>query len=380
MNSRFCCIKKKISLLLIICLVAPILSGCWDSYDIGDMDIVLSAFADYKDEEYTVYLELAKSFGDMQSKQGRTDASSIIMGKGATYEEAISMVEATADNKLYTNAIQTLVLGENLVKEEGVSEIVERVRGDQEYRNNIDIFVTTEDIKAMTEVEPNNNVYLGTSLRQTIVSSEEDGQDSTCKFQNIMRMEAAKNVNFLVPMVCLNEKNYIVHGYAIFDGYKMVGAIPIEEKKGLVTVTNPRASFEYKVRDEENIHYFVVEKVKGDVKTNLDETTGIVTFIMDYKFDANYISSEVFQKLNGEHLKEFIPDLQAQIYQNIADELWRSQQEYGIDYLGLYRYFRANYYSEFKNSDWREMYKNAKFEINVNIDLEDVNDQNLEAE
>ena len=55
------------------------------------------------------------------------------------------------------------------------------------------------------------------------------------------------------------------------------------------------------------------------------------------------------------------------IKQDIQSALEASQKQYRSDYLGIYRYFRKDYNSDFKTADWEKLYADASTEVHTKV-------------
>lgn len=65
-------------------------------------------------------------------------------------------------------------------------------------------------------------------------------------------------------------------------------------------------------------------------------------------------------------LKKKIADV---VKKDVLKAIEESQKKFQCDYLYFYKYFRGKYNTEYKNMNWNNKYKEAKFNIEINTDI-----------
>lgn len=147
--------SRKVCLLFAGALLALTLGGCASDYrDIEDLTIVAGIAVDVSQESgggLSVLFEIA----DMSS--GRAlPASKPLMGKGQTFTEAVFSVNEKLKKNLYFGNCEVVVLGRQLVEQEGLFGIVDTLLRDNETRANLHILISGEETAAAIITPPDD--------------------------------------------------------------------------------------------------------------------------------------------------------------------------------------------------------------------------------
>lgn len=147
---------KKILLIIMISSQFFFLSGCWGSKEIQSQTYITGVGLDYSEGEFTVYIQ-ALNFANIAKQEGAsslTEATPILVGeaKGKTIQAALSKLEQKSALPLYYGHVETILLSENVIKEQ-MKSVIEFIGQNSLLRYNLWFFGTEQDIKEILTSE-----------------------------------------------------------------------------------------------------------------------------------------------------------------------------------------------------------------------------------
>ncbi|MEC1157436.1 Ger(x)C family spore germination protein [Cytobacillus horneckiae] len=147
---------KRILLIIIISSQIFFLTGCWGAKELQSQTYITAIGLDYAEGEFTVYIQ-ALNFVNIGKQEGASalqEASPIFIGegKGKNIQSALSKLEQKVALPLYYGHIETVLLSENVIKEQ-MKSVIEFIGQNSLLRYNIWLFGTEQDIKEILTSE-----------------------------------------------------------------------------------------------------------------------------------------------------------------------------------------------------------------------------------
>ena len=140
----------KIIIAVLILASTAALTSCWDSIEIEDRVFVTAIGIDKAEGQYTVILSIPEF--DKEAGESKPHTKSV---NAATIAEAIKKFDSEANNKLYYGHIKLLLLGADLLKDEGLlRETINTLDNMKEINGNIQVASTKDLEKALSEIKP----------------------------------------------------------------------------------------------------------------------------------------------------------------------------------------------------------------------------------
>lgn len=159
---------RRIALLLALCLLLPVLSGCWGYHDVDELFIAMGGYLDRDPitKEFILYSEVLKPKGGT----GGEMVLEVVSGKGDTIFAAIRDALIAAGGRLYWGHTQVWVISRRLA-ENG-------------------IIASLDMISRGTEIRTDTNVliYDGTDMRELIESHSD----------NVLQNSMAEHLNRMI--------------------------------------------------------------------------------------------------------------------------------------------------------------------------------------
>ena len=162
-------------------------------------------------------------------------------------------------------------------------------------------------------------------------------------------------------------------GLAAFSGGKMVGEITPEETLAHLIATNSLKMGSITIPDaldkEKHTSIKIKQKNKNKIDVKIKDNIPYITFEASIAghFESSNSTTSYLQKENAEILKKSLED---EIKKRL-EQYFLKTKEFNADIAGIGQYAKKNYltFEEFEKQNWKEIYKNAVFEVNVKADL-----------
>jgi spore germination protein KC len=143
------------SLCLCLAAIMLLLSGCWDSKTIQDVNYVVSLGFDYKEGEYRVYAQML-DFANVAKQEGGGGTKASIWigeGKGRSVRQAMVSLYGTAQQLVYWGHVSSFVFTESALRQ-GVDQIIDALIRYREMRYTQWVYGTNEPIEALFNTVP----------------------------------------------------------------------------------------------------------------------------------------------------------------------------------------------------------------------------------
>lgn len=357
---------NKLIRLVAITACLSLLCGCWDSIDIQQENIHIAEAIDYQDGKYHFYGEVADLSGKSQKSgdggQGNIGFS-IIEASGETYTEARDNFNQKNSKPVYLGACEVLIFTDRLASKD-VEEYLNRSRTQRNTRKSLKVITTSEDPGDLLNVEPDNASSVGLAIDNMQESMMKDGSSFHVNIGDLLEVIAVKKAGFLIPAMDIEDSHIALTGYTVFNNAKKVGFIPQDKRRGVVFFLNPKGRFHYEV--VLNSNRYELDVTLKDRKIDTLYSDGQLTLQVELSFKAvlNYMAEmQPITKADRESLQRLLEEATRQ---DILQAL-ETSQEYATDYLGIYRYFRAQHNSAFQTINWEQAYSSASTQVTANV-------------
>jgi spore germination protein KC len=171
--------------LILICICVILLTGCWNYRELNDLAVVVGMGIDKVEEgnEYRVSFQVVNpgsvSMGTKGGGGGDSTPVTVYSDTGHTIYEAMRKTSQKIPRQLFFAHIQVLILGESLVKEDGIKELFDFYERSRELRLNAAILVSrgVQAYDVLNLVTPLENMPATGIAKRMEVTSENWGQN-----------------------------------------------------------------------------------------------------------------------------------------------------------------------------------------------------------
>lgn len=355
--------KKYIKIMLLIVSFSFIFTGCWDSEDIQNKDIITATIVDYKNGKFIFWNEIANIKGSRKEKQG---TFSILKSEGNTITSARDNVDRRNDHPIFLGAIRAIIFTKDMA-EYGIEPYMNRVRSLQDSRKTMDIAITFNDPEMIMNSHSHNGVSTAFTIENELKGLERNNSIFRVTGEDILQSLTVKNVGFAVPSIKYDEGDIIFNGYSIFKNGKIIGFIPAEQRKGLVYLVAKKSRSSYEVVEKDNKFIIDTTMKKRKIKPTFENGKLKLKINMDFRGEITYM--ENLAPISDEIKNKIEKSLTTMIKNDVQKTIAISQNEFKCDYFYFYKYFRTHYRKEFENINWNEVYSKAYIDININAQI-----------
>mgnify|MGYP001287885907 CR=1 FL=1 len=345
-------------------LASFLLTGCWDARAVNDLNLCTMVVLDKKGDEFSFTLEIAKITASGES--GGPKKQSYLMGSGKSLSEARADVDTQNDKPLFLGTVRALVLTEATAAND-FAEYMFRLRENQEYRQKVNIAITGEDPKALTEYEDESDQPAGFVIDDTIHAMQNSGQTCAVSTEEYINDILSKR-GFVIQHIKLQDKQIKIDGYSVFRDAKLVGFIPIEDSHGMAYLISRNPLRFYRLPGDSGFITAEVELKRREIKPSYQN--GKIRFQVRLAFKATiqYTNDTDLFPLNDQNIQKYSDDLNQVLASEVRTAVDQSQKQFQSDYLALGEEFRLAYPDEFERMDWQAEYQAAEFDISTSVD------------
>ncbi|MGM0835665.1 MAG: Ger(x)C family spore germination protein [Bacillota bacterium] len=277
--------NKKFFKSVMVLLLIVFLTGCSDIKEIQSLSYVTAIGVDYQDNEYVGYIQLI-SFQSEATDGGGKPSVWVSETKGQTFDEALSEVYNTAQQKLLWAHVGTILVSDTALKE-GFHHIFDVLTRYYELRLTTWIFGTKDSIK---EVFSTTSFFdqsaLETILHQPMGTYEQNSSIRPLKLQQFARELFEPALTTYLPSISINRKDWEnnleaapkleVDGAFFIKNKEYKGHFTLKELKGLRWITPETERAGIQIFNQNGIPDFniVFEEIDVEIKLLSDKSTG----------------------------------------------------------------------------------------------------------
>lgn len=340
--------RKRVSLILIICILMSLVTGCWDRVEISDIAIASIAALDKTDNDktrLTLVIIIPRQFqqgGASGSPSNKKDYIQI-SGEGDTVMDAYEAIRKKSSRNLFLSQLKVLVIGEKLARA-GIADSLDFFSRQRDSRLS-KVIVFTKNLNELLNADSGLdrllsdtikeelafNIHKNLSLRDFLDMLTEEGIDPMGVEVEMVNMTEGENSD-------TSEKSCGITGLAVFHNDKLVGWLDNKESSGIYILIGKAKDYNFSINIPEehgggNIGLLLrtdKSKIKATIKNNK------VEFNIILKADSIIYESGSKLDLSDHKSVHYIEKLESNYIKNIAESaLSKIRGEYGADIIGL---------------------------------------------
>lgn len=363
---------------LIVSLAAALtLTGCWDSVEINDRALIMMVGLDKKDGEIQIYLEDKKASSGKEGGGGEEKKTNVIVGNGEDLAALRADYMRKNKQNLYIGAIHALVVTDSFASQ-GIEEYINRVMAYREYRKTIRVFTTTSELEKLFDSKLLGTESVGLDLSSMGNHLYADGVMDDTRLTVINENIKEKSTGFIIPNVDVVDDKLEMNGYSVFKNAKKIGFIPYEKLLGVNFILIDTAKGNYSLVYKGVNVTFAVNMKNRSISSEYKDNQASFTVKLDIAAEILGISKWI--KLDNNDYDKLTSLISEAVKDDMFEAVKQSQNEFGCDYLEMYKYFRAKYGSKFYKLDWNEVYRKALFNFKVNAKVTSANSMDYDIE
>ncbi|OZU87301.1 hypothetical protein CIL03_17030 [Virgibacillus indicus] len=370
-------------LLILLCCMIIMLSGCWDENDIEERGFVIGAAIDLAEDEQgkdSPTLTLTNQFvvpagiGMPGGGGGEQKAFSNISGSGESLFGIIREMSTTVSRAPYFEHLKVIIISEEVARQPDLfGSIIDLFIRDQEMRREIKIVISEQNAQKVMKVEP--------EAEQLPIMYMNDVMDNTVKAGGLlepvrmgdMHEYLLEESNYVIPRVYSLDNRIKFKGAGVFRGKsnRLVGNINDDESVGLNLITNSTEGGFIKFEINNKLMIYELKKTKNTIKIDTKDQDNI-------KIDITIDTEGNIGEMYGERSlleKDFLREIEQKVNEKIEllanNVIKKGQEELQLDFFGFSDILKQKHYET-----WNEVKDNwdqgdnifAKSTINVTAD------------
>lgn len=359
--------QKNIVVAMFIFTITLLLSGCWDVTEPQRMYYVQGVGVDYKDNEYTVYLQIINFATVAKTETANPQAAPTEIGKatGKTIEEAIYKLYRSMDQEVFWGHMTFLLFSDNAMRDEHAISVIDTFLRFRETRYHIWVYCTDDSIEDVLLVSP--------LLEKSPTSAKLSNPKNTAKQESFVEPVNLRqlviglnepNHEMKVPYITINESWETIDGQEKETYFAGVGILSKDSFKGYLKGTSARGiewmndatkqgEITFELANNEKDDYLTVDIKKLDVRVKPIVTNSQVRFEVVLKFDT---------VLNGFKGKLYPDQVRKKVSEEVKKEIMGTFEEGLKMDADVFRLSEYLYRDNVKA--WKKLEKNGKIPLN----------------
>ncbi|HEX3012418.1 MAG TPA: Ger(x)C family spore germination protein [Syntrophomonadaceae bacterium] len=370
---------RKFIVLMLILLLLPTLSGCWDAEEINELGFVLSVALDKADDGYKVTAQIAKPETYSKTPSGRSQTEKakpfwVVSATGKSIFEAIRNMSNTAPRRIFWAHIKVIIIGEKLARSD-IHEILDFFTRNPELRLRTLVAVTPGEASKILEVVPMMEKDPATDLERLIENRSLSGKGYRIMLKNFLEDYLDPNANPVASKIQLSKEEgspaLELNGAAVFRKGKMAGWLDGKNTRGLLWIKNDIKSSVMVINCPFDGQPITLEIKEGKTSFQSSIDNGIPYYQIKVKATGNLVEQGCATDFTDQKaIKALEGTLESAIRSDIQSTL-TTAQNLELDFLGfnevLHRQHKADWQQLSKN--WPEAFSEAAFKIDVKANI-----------
>lgn len=364
-------IKSVLTIILCACML--IQTGCWDQKQYEEIGFILQmGFETDPNGKLLMSLTYPVVSEDIEKKVNFLYTSSEKLIRASREK-----LRDVAGKNLQGGKIQLVYFSKEIARK-GINQFFEVFLRDPENPLLANVVIVDGSPKEMMELsldykdKPRSAIYMNELLRDARrrLSTPET------RIYDFTIYKYAKTIDPVTPLIKYNNKNIEVAGSALFSGDQFVGEIDADQSILLNVLMSKKGEFEYTAHghilgEGNSIKEGAIILATGNtrkVKINVTEKIPSINITLNIK--AHLVENDGEHSLDETRNKEKLEKSIEDQMKNDFLKLIRQLQDAGSDPVGFNEMLRSKKNSYWKTINFKEIYKDIDFKVDVNLNIE----------
>lgn len=355
--------KKKVLSLFLLCFL---ITGCADKVEMEDRSFIITLGIDMgKDDSLNLTLGEIKSLEEGEKPS--------IEANGRTFSSAIKNADMMNDKQIYLGQLKTVVLGKELLENEGLTkEVLTALERNQTVNKKIVVLAsndTASDIlKAISEKNTSSGLYIWDYYNVAgDKSASTEKVDLETLLQNVRDYDG-----IVIPKVSLTDEGVKIGGGMVISNYIFRGELSDLEERGYLWLKNKAAGASIDgVFQGENITLGVS---KDKCKFLFSEKDGkiICDVYIDVIGSLEGGGMEQDSFFDSSTLREIEKIFEKIITTEVENTMSIASIEYKTDVFGLTRELEKQNINIYKKYNGKDSFENMIFKIRTDVNIKGI--------
>ncbi|MCX7709729.1 MAG: Ger(x)C family spore germination protein [Clostridia bacterium] len=360
-------------IMIAICISILLQTGCWDQKHFEEIGFILQMGMEL-DPEGKMLLSVTSPVvsPDVKGKSEFLHTSSESLVRSSR-----ERLRNVAGKILQGGKIQLVYFSKDLAQK-GINEFFEIYLRDPENPLLANVVVVDGSPKEMLELsldykdKPRPAFY----VNELLLDARRRSNAPEARIFNFSILSYSKTIDPVTPLVRYDKKNIEVIGSALFSGDKLVGELNTDQTMLLTTLMGENEAGEYTYRGSAldgnaRIRKGAILLVKGaNRKIKIDINQNVPSIDIKLQLKAFLDEYAGAHKLDEKDFEKSLEQVIANSIKADTLNLLAYLKAAGADPIGFGEIVRAKHNQYWKSVQWKEVYKNAVFNVDVSMDIE----------
>ncbi|AYB44560.1 Ger(x)C family spore germination protein [Paenibacillus lautus] len=390
--------NRKLNLLILIVTASLLLNGCWDSQELNSLSIVSATSIDRSEDEWVISFQVVIPQSIATQTGGGSGGSqspiTIFSTRGKTIREAMQNANLEAPRALFFAHNSVLIINEQVVRNEGVQQILDFFLRPVESRETMSVLLTKGKASNLLEVLIPLEKITGNAIQRVITQGQENlSQVKNMKLIDFASMVANPYQSAMAPELRVSgdqeeqstldalkstrNKAVIKLGdLGVFRGDKLVGWMKRKESRGVAWLSN-------------SVKNLIIVTPCSDRDTNLLSSYRVIqsSTRVDPKLVNGSVNLMVHIQTKGAldetsctmdlTKPEVITNLEDTIAEQIQEEIyasWKRMKDLNVDVVGFLDMIHRRYPAAGKRlSKLEQPLQELELDLNIEVTVEHTN-------
>jgi spore germination protein len=374
-------VKRMILLLLLEILLIPLLTGCWSSKKVEDLNIIIGSAVDSAGKEklkatLQVAVPQALATGKNNGGGGQTKPYVNISEEGVALEPIGWETTLKKEGILFGSHQKTIILGEELAKEVNLEEVMDLYYRDVDIRGSALIFIAKGEANKTLEMKD-------PTIIPALHINEMATQQLTTKIVKPMTLTKILGnfegkSSFILQQIVSKNGEVRFEGAAIIEGKskKLIGTFTNKEIEGINWLTGESKSGAVKAYHSKTDHpvFYQIKSMKSEIVPKVKGD--YISFDVKIKSEGriaeywNPYSKPAFQNRN---VKQIEIEAEKEVESLVGNVLDQMQKEYKVDVAGFGNQLRIKYPKVWENvkNDWDQTFSEVPIHYHADLTIKD---------
>ncbi|KRU18060.1 MULTISPECIES: Ger(x)C family spore germination protein [Bacillus] len=362
--------KKKAAVAL---LTLVLLSGCWDSTNIEELNMAIGFAVDKGDQGNKLKVSMQVLVPQKISQESNIkDPTKIIETNGDSVHQ-IFRTTALKSHRIFAQQLRVFLFSEELINENNFDLVINQFIRDNETRRGGLVFMTSKNPGDMLKINDD-----GQPASTTLYDLSENRKSTIRMFKTSSLGDISSamqnNVSFAIPKVSVDQGKLMIDGASIIKNKRFLTNISPLAVQSYNLLTGDGLGGVIEFEYEHSIYSFEIFKLKHHIKTN-KSASGKYQFDVSVELDGRLSEdwNERENAFNEKYLREIEGVVKRRIETSVKDFIGELQHEIKADICGFYQKASIAYPKDFRKDakHWDEIFSESDIQYKANVKIRD---------
>lgn len=390
--------NRKLNLLILMLAASLLLNGCWDSQELNSLSIVSATSIDRSEDEWVISFQVVIPQSIATQTGGGSGGSqspiTIFSTRGKTIREAMQNANLEAPRALFFAHNSVLIINEQVVRNEGVRQILDFFLRPVESRETMSVLLTKDKASNLLEVLIPLEKITGNAIQRVITQGQENlSQVKNIKLIDFASMVANPYKSAMAPELRVsgnqaeqsnldalkstrNQAVLKLGDLGVFRGDKLVGWMNRKESRGVAWLSNSVKNLIIVTpcsdRDASRLSSYRV--IQSSTQVDPKMVNGSVNMIIHIQTVGALDETSCTMDLTN---PDVISKLEDTIAEQIKDEMlaaWKRMKVLNVDVVGFMDKIHKKYPAASKHlTNSERPLQELELKLNVKVTVEHTN-------